>query len=44
MNSIILKGIKIGANSVIGAGSIVAKDVPPNTIVAGNPIKIVRAL
>jgi len=34
----------IGENSIIGAGSIVTKDVPPNTIVAGNPAKIIRKL
>lgn len=44
MNSVILKGVKIGANSVVGAGSIVAKDVPRNAVVAGNPAKIIREL
>ena len=43
-NSIILKGVKIGANSVVGAGSIVAKDEPPNSIVVGNSAKIIRTL
>lgn len=42
MNSIILPGVKIGNHSIIGAGSVVSKDVPSNTIVAGNPAKIVR--
>jgi UDP-2-acetamido-3-amino-2,3-dideoxy-glucuronate N-acetyltransferase len=38
----LLCGITVGENAVIGAGSVVTKDVPPNTIVAGNPAKILR--
>ena len=34
--------VVIGENSIIGAGSVVTKDVPPNVIVAGNPAKIIR--
>lgn len=41
---IILGPITIGDNSVIGAGSVVIKDVPPNTIVAGNPAKIIKTI
>ena len=37
--SIILPGVSIGDNSIIGAGSLVTTDVPPNTIVAGNPAR-----
>lgn len=40
-NAIILKGVRIGRNSVVGAGSIVTSDVPSNTIVAGNPARSV---
>ena len=40
-NTTILPGVKIGPNAVIGAGSIVTKDVPPNTVVAGNPAKVI---
>ena len=42
MNAIVLKGVTIGENSVVAAGSVVAKDVPPNTVVAGNPAVLVR--
>jgi len=38
----ILSNISIGENAVVGAGSVVTKDVPPNTIVAGNPAKVLR--
>jgi acetyltransferase-like isoleucine patch superfamily enzyme len=37
MNAIILKGVTIGDNSVVAAGSVVTKSVEPNTVVAGNP-------
>tara|TARA_B110000003_G_scaffold140157_1_gene141786 strand:+ start:207 stop:677 length:471 start_codon:yes stop_codon:yes gene_type:complete len=40
--SIILPGVTIGPNSIIGAGSVVKKDVEANTIVAGNPAKFIR--
>lgn len=38
----ILRGVTIGENSVVGAGSVVTKDVPDNVIVAGNPAKIIK--
>ena len=41
--SIILKGVTIGDNAIIGTGSIVTKDVPPNTIAAGVPAQILRS-
>jgi acetyltransferase-like isoleucine patch superfamily enzyme len=40
----ILSNVTIGENAIVGAGSVVTKDVPPNTIVAGNPAKIVRRI
>jgi acetyltransferase-like isoleucine patch superfamily enzyme len=40
----ILCGVTIGENAVVGAGSVVTRDVPPNTIVAGNPARILRKL
>ena len=42
--STILPGVSIGDNSVVGAASVVTKDVPPDTIVAGNPAKIIREI
>lgn len=39
-NSVVLPGVKIGDNSIIGAGSTVVEDVPPYTVVCGNPAKI----
>ena len=41
-NSIILKGVSIGKRSIIGAGSIVTKNVPNDEIWAGNPAKFIR--
>ncbi len=41
---IVLPGIEIGQNSVIGAGSIVTKSVPPRVVMAGNPAKIIRKI
>lgn len=40
----LLGGITIGENAMIGAGSVVTKDVPANTVVAGNPARIIRTL
>jgi UDP-2-acetamido-3-amino-2,3-dideoxy-glucuronate N-acetyltransferase len=43
-NCTILSNMTIGENAIIGAGSVVTKDVPPNTIVAGNPARIFRTI
>ena len=43
-NSIILKGVTIGEGSIVGAGSVVTKDVPDWTIVGGNPAKVIREI
>ena len=40
--STILSNVTIGENALVGAGSVVTKDVPPNSIVAGNPARILR--
>ena len=42
--SMILKGVQVGENSVIGAGSIVASDIPPNVVAAGVPARVLRDL
>ena len=42
MNSVVLPGAKIGDNVVIAANSVVTKDLPSNTIAAGNPCRVVR--
>ena len=41
---VVLPGITIGDNSVIGAGSIVTKDIPPNVVAYGNPCKVIREI
>ena len=43
-NATILCGITVGENAMIGAGSVVVKDVPANTVVAGNPAVVLRSL
>jgi len=40
----LLGGITVGENAIVGAGSVVTKDVPPRTIVAGNPARIIREI
>lgn len=41
---LVLPGVTIGENSVIGAGSVVTKDVPPNCLAVGNPCRVIRGL
>ena len=43
-NTIILKGVTIGARSVIGAGSVVTKNIPSDCIAAGNPCKVIKEI
>lgn len=42
--AIILPGVRIGENSVIGAGSVVTKDIPANVVAVGNPCKVLRKI
>ncbi len=43
-SAIICKGVTIGKNSIIGAGAVVTKNVPKNSVFAGNPAKLVKKL
>ena len=43
-NSVITAGVTIGSHSIIAAGSVVTKDVPANTVVAGSPARIIKEL
>lgn len=40
----VLPGVTIGSNTVIGAGSIVTKDIPSNVVAVGNPCKVIKKL
>jgi acetyltransferase-like isoleucine patch superfamily enzyme len=41
VNAIVLPGVRIGHNAIVGAGSVVTKDVPPNVVVMGNPARVI---
>lgn len=41
-SSVICPGVTVGSKSVIGAGSVVTKDIPPDVVAAGNPCKVIR--
>ena len=44
VNSIVLPGVKIGDNCIIGAGAVVSMNIPDNSVVVGNPAKVVSSL
>jgi galactoside O-acetyltransferase len=43
-NVVVLPGVAIGKNSIIGAGSVVTKDIPENVVAAGNPWRVLREI
>lgn len=43
-NTVVVPGVTIGDNSVIGAGSVVTKDIPANVVAVGNPCKVLREI
>lgn len=43
-STIVLLGVTIGPNAIIGAGSVVTRDIPPNTVAAGNPARVLCSL
>jgi acetyltransferase-like isoleucine patch superfamily enzyme len=42
-NSILMAGVTVGKGSIVAAGSVVTKDVPPFSIVAGNPAQVIKS-
>lgn len=44
VNSVVMPGVRIGENSIVGAGSVVVRDVPPNVVVMGNPARVIEHL
>src|SRR5580693_5210815 len=42
--AILVGGVTVGENSVVAAGSVVTRDIPPNTLVGGNPAKVIRSI
>jgi acetyltransferase-like isoleucine patch superfamily enzyme len=43
-NSVVLSSVTVGENSIVGAGSVVTKDIPDNVIAAGNPCRVLRKI
>jgi len=43
LNTVVLKGVEIGENSIVGANSLVVRSIPPNVIAGGNPCKVLKA-
>lgn len=42
--AVVCKGVTVGANSIVGAGAVVVRDIPPNSVAAGNPARVVKSL
>jgi maltose O-acetyltransferase len=43
-SAVVLPGVRIGPDSIVGAGSVVVKDIPPRTVAGGNPAKVICGL
>lgn len=43
-STVVLPGVSIGPNAIVGAGSVVTRDVPPNSVAAGNPARVIMSL
>ena len=43
-NVVLLKGVTVGAHSVVGAGSVVTRDIPDNVVAVGNPARVIRVI
>jgi Acetyltransferase (isoleucine patch superfamily) len=43
-HALVCKGVTIGENSIVGAGAVVTRDIPPNIIAAGNPARVVKEI
>ncbi|MFC4410356.1 2,3,4,5-tetrahydropyridine-2,6-dicarboxylate N-acetyltransferase [Chungangia koreensis] len=43
-NAVVLEGVRVGKGAVVAAGAIVTKDVPPNTVVAGTPARVIKEI
>jgi galactoside O-acetyltransferase len=43
-NSVVLSSVTVGENSIVGAGSVVTKDIPDNVIAVGNPCRVIRKI
>ena len=43
-NTVVTPGVTIGDNVVVGAGSVVTRDIPANVVAAGNPCRVLRAI
>ena len=44
INTVVLKGVRIGKNTVIAANSVVVKDIPANVVAGGNPCKVLKSI